>query len=30
LRQFLDRPDDPAHGHSQAKPMAAKKHQRIG
>jgi PAS domain S-box-containing protein len=30
LRQFLDLPDDPVHGHSQAKPMAAKKHQRIG
>jgi two-component system cell cycle sensor histidine kinase/response regulator CckA len=30
LRQFLDLPDGPAHGHSQAKPMAAKKHQRIG
>jgi PAS domain S-box-containing protein len=30
LRKFLDLPDGPAHGHSQAKPMAAKKHQRIG
>ena len=30
LRQFLDLPDGPAHGHSQAKATAAKEHQRIG
>ncbi|MGA2684123.1 MAG: response regulator, partial [Verrucomicrobiota bacterium] len=30
LRQFLDLPDGPAHGHSQAKATAAKKNQRIG